>query len=470
MLHLLAWCFLWSLNACAIEQARFGFDGFVKQVTFWDSRQVVAGRETDYTFFPKERKNDVQGCDINAAGDFAMWAMDTTLSVTVSGIHLGGPRGPNILGKVAVNFLGTRDQFLDMMELTFGFVALQWEKSQLLCGQMTVPTFLFQVAPNSIAHTLDIVAPAFQADKKAEYDDPIPRTVSYAYGSPMEPFAYVPLIRFMHTFSHNIHMLLSAQSEIGENASVGFLNTPPEPFVLPPSAPSSQFLHNSKTPVFNAQLHKYYSNESVVIGGVQYRRIQPRLVTDLDFKTNEVVNALTAYAAVKLRWDPVTTIIKCYYTQNGFADGNLGTYAIRTINPLTHEFTYTPFHNLSVWLDCRPSHDGRRYIPGIFAGFFKNFGTTKPMVDINQVSPRWGFTSYKDVVVKGNQTENNQDLDIDWMIKIVPRLFVSFKRFQIGAELEYHYVRFGDLQRNGRVTNTYPVNHVRFLTGFFYYF
>jgi len=473
MRYLLVWCLLGvtSIVAGEISEARLGFDGYVRQVNFWDSRQVIAERSGDYSLFPQEKNPDVQGRDINAQGDFGMWAIDTTLTLTVGNMHLGGPRGPDVLGKVAFFFLGNFEDFIELATQSFGFFMLQWENTNLLVGQTTNPPFFYQISPNKYLDTLDVVAPAFQSSlPKQIYDDPIPRTVSYAFGLPIETFAYVPMVRLMHTFCDTWHMLLAAQAEQSDSSSVGFVNTTPEPFVLPPTQISSEYWSNSKIPVLNAQLHKYFSNQSAIIVGAQYRRIQPSLVTDLNYKADTYVDAWSAYAGVKLNWHPVLTVIKCLYTQNGEADGNLCTYGIRTINPNTHEFTYTPLQTLNLWMDMRPAQDHHRYSPGIFVGYRKNLGTTHPLVNINEVSPAWGFTSYKDVIMKGNLIPDNQDLNIDWMIKIIPRIFIAFKRFQIGAEIEYNYVRFGDVQQNGRVTNTYPVNHFRFLTGFYYYF
>src|SRR5262245_29713478 len=72
-----------TISNTAPERPKVVLSGWVKNTTFWDTRQVDGARDNDYSLFPKGRRLDPQGRDINAFGAFGMLAIDTTLSLTM---------------------------------------------------------------------------------------------------------------------------------------------------------------------------------------------------------------------------------------------------------------------------------------------------------------------------------------------------------------------------------------------------
>jgi hypothetical protein len=436
----LAWCS--ALNAFEVSgKPAWGFSGYVKNVSFWDSRQVDGARENDYSLFPKNRVPDVLGNDINAAGQFGIMAIDSNLSLTVGNVFIGKHKKVELTGEVEVNFLGIREGVINQPQLTFGYLALNTENSQLLCGQYEIPLFIVDAAPN---------------------------TVSYGWGSPVEPFSYLPDVRFTYKWKSGWQIMVGAHSEIAEAASVGFVEEPPEPFVLPQTEVSSRFFRDSKVPILSLRVRKNFG-ESAIIAGAQYHRIKPRLYTSADFIAHEHVDAWSAYGAIKIVCDPVKAVFKALYAENGWADGLLGTYGIRSIEMPTQRFTYTPLRAANVWLDCQASDPGR-FNPGIFIGFSKNLGTTKPLMNLAD-DPGYGFTSYKQLLLGSTFFENDEDLDINWLLKVMPRLYVLWKSFQIGTEFEYNCVSYGNsINQFGRPVDTHNVNHFRLMVAAYYFF
>jgi hypothetical protein len=424
------------------EKPKWGFSGWVKNTTYWDSRQVDGVRDDDYSLFPKDRVLDVIGNDINDVGDFDILAIDSTVSLTVGNIFIGGKNhGVELTGEIVANFLGIREVNINEPQLTFGYLALNWERSQLLMGQYLTPLYVV---------------------------DATPHTVSYGYGAPIEPFVYLPEVRFTHRTKSGWEISLSANSEMAESASVGFEAAPPQTFVLPPTVVSTQFLRNAKLPILGCRCRKQFG-EFTILAGAQYRKIRPRLTSDAGYKVHEHVNAVSAYLVAKVVHKPVVATFKLLYTQNGYADGVLGTYGIRSIELPSHRFTYAASQFVNAWVDVEAS-DPKWLNPGVFAGFLQNLGTTHPLFSL-ACDPGYGFTSYKQLLMGSNLFADNEDLDVDWLVKIIPRVYFIFKSIQIGAELEYNRMSYGvNIDQRGKPIDTHIINHARFLMGMFYYF
>lgn len=414
--------------------------GHVKQIMFWNSRQIEGYREGDYTIIPNNKRPDVVGNDINSVGNFNFLAIDTTLSVTFGGIVIGKQHDIELVGRVGVNFLGVREQFINSPQLTYGYLGLKRKQTELLVGQYSLPLYIEDAGPN---------------------------TVTWGYGSPIEAFTYVPQIRFTQKWGQTWELLISAHSEILEAASVGFLPQEGPPFDLPETTFDSRFLRNAMTPVFNLNLRKDNGPWSY-IAGVQYRRIVPRLETDADFKAHEHVNAISAFGLMKYQNEWLVSTAKFLYTENGFADTGIDTYGITGINPVTHRFTYAPVRAINLWLDCDFLRM-ERYNPGFFIGFYRNVGTTHPLMNL-ACDPGYGFTSYRDLIIKPNDFANNEAIDLGWMVKFNPRLFMKFHVFEMGLEFEYHAVGFGTIDQSGEPKNTNLVQQGRGNFACYYYF
>lgn len=73
------------------------FYGFVRNDIMYDSRQIVSAREGDLSLYAKDKSQDANGKDINAAPTFHMLAITSRLGGTISGPDAFGAKTSAIL-------------------------------------------------------------------------------------------------------------------------------------------------------------------------------------------------------------------------------------------------------------------------------------------------------------------------------------------------------------------------------------
>lgn len=444
----------------------FNFTGNVKHAAFWDSRQNVTLRDGDDLAFPKNRDRDKEHRDINAIGDFNFVALESFLSLQTKPIQIGHECGPWISGEFDANFSGANDRVINSPRLYGAFMDVIWK------DENSKPNMAFK-----LGHTF---GPSFVLDA-------FPRTVAFSAGSPFEPFLLVPQLR-AEFFLRDTSIMFCAMAEANEFSSVG-CSPLGEPKV------SDIYLRNSKIPIIYAQVRQKI-HDHFMIWAVQERTIKPRLESDLCFKVHELVTGVMAFWLFQINAKPVTTTLKLIYGQNVSAEGMLGAYGIKHINPLTDERSYTPVQSINGWLDIhrmdpiptevridnKVSSDlkdqsvpldtsnfgkGVWWDPGLFFGFAKNLGSIDPLVHASSF-PEFGFHSYKDVVYGGYACK--ADIFLDWLIRVAPRVIIRFKNFWLGIETEYMRAMYGHVGPKAKVYDTHPVDNFRFLAAWYYFF
>ncbi len=440
----------------------FNFTGNVKHAAFWDSRQVVAIRDGDDLAFPKNRDPDKHDHDINAVGDFNFLAIESFLSLQTRPVQLGHGCGPWVSGEFDANFSGADNRVINSPRIYGAFMDVIWKDED------SKPTVAFKIG--------QAIGPSFVLDA-------FPRTVAFSAGSPFEPFLLVPQLR-AEFFLHSTSLMLCAMSEANEFSSVGC--SP----IGPPKI-SNIYLRNAKIPLIYAQLRQKMKDH-FMIGAVQVRTVKPRLESELCFKVHELVTGVMAFWLLQINQKPVTATMKLIYGQNVSAEGLLGAYAIKHINPCTDERSYTPVQSINCWLDIhrtdptpaevypieKTSSDpavldttnfgkGVWWDPGLFLGFGKNLGSLHSLVHPAEFR-QFDFHSYKDVVFGGYECK--ADIFIDWLVRLAPRVVVRFKNFWLGIEAEYMRAMYGHVGPKAKVFDAHPVDNFRFLAAWYYFF
>ncbi len=229
-----------------------------------------------------------------------------------------------------------------------------------------------------------------------------------------------------------------------------------------------------------------------MMGAAQVRTIKPRLESDLCFKVHELVTGVMAFWLLQINQKPVTATAKLIYAENCVAEGMLGAYGIKQINPLTDQRSYTPVRSLNCWFDIHrkdegpalsilPSQDmgGTKpgdhtsefrniwWDPGLFFGFGKNLGSSDCLINPADFH-EFGFDSFQDVVFGGYSCK--EDIFIDWLFRLAPRFTVHFKNFWIGIEAEWMRAMYGCVGQKAKVFDTHPVDNFRFLAAWYYFF
>ncbi len=380
------------------------FSGFVKNDVFYDTRQTVSAREGHFLLWPKDQDLDVMDQDINATSSFNMLAVQSRLSGTITGPEAFGAQTS---GKIEGDFFAQANDNINLFRLRHAFVKLDWENTQLLLGQYWNPMFVTSCFPG---------------------------TVSFNTGSPIQPFARNPQVRLTQSFG-NIKLVVAALAQ--------------RDYTSRAPTPSAEYLRNSGIPDMHLQLH--YAQSKINAGaGIAYKNIVPRLETNMGLKSREGVSGLSALAYAKIKLDPVTIKFEAVSGENTTDVLQISGFAVKSIDPVTDERTYTPIRNLSVWSDIHTN--GEKFQVGLFAGYLVNRGAGEKYVgDPGYI---YGF---------GN--------NIASIYRISPRVVFNSGKLRFAVESEYTAATFGNgFDEKAKPIDGNEVANLRMLFSTYFFF
>ncbi|MCF8369213.1 MAG: hypothetical protein K9G76_09235 [Bacteroidales bacterium] len=409
----------------AQEAEKFGikFSGFVKSDVFFDSRQTVDARDGHFLLYPKNEYLDEHGDDINGAPKFNILAIQTRLKGNITGPDALGAKTSGVIEGA---FFGNIGSDINGFRLRHAFIKLKWETSELLVGQYWHPMF---------------VASCF------------PGTVSFNTGTPFQPFARNPQIRFTKNLG-DVNIIASALTQ------VDFTDGGPD-------NASTKYIINNGFPELNLRLE--YKSDNILIGiGGNYKSLMPRLListTTVDHpegilvKTNERATGTSLFAYFQHRSEPFTVKLYGVMGQMMYSMTNLGGYAVKetiqedisepgSVTPVykTTKITYTPTGTMSFWADIHSN--GKTWQYGLFGGYSQNMGANDDITGANY----------------------SRGSDIKYLYRISPRLVYNSGKFRIAPEIEYTVAAYGTPDNKGIVENINEVGNFRLLIGFYYFF
>ena len=345
------------------EESKFQvkFSGFVKNDFFWDSRQTVAAREGHFLLWPSAINEDADGNDINDKANFNFLAIQSRLSVSLTGPDAFGAK---ISAKIEGDFFAQANDNINLLRLRHAFVKMNWTNTELLMGQYWIPMFVTACFPG---------------------------TVSFNTGVPMQPFGRNPQIRLTQKFGDLKFIAVAAsQRDYASRGAAG---------------PTGTYLRNSAIPELSAQLH--FAKEKTFITGVggSYKQIVPQIVTSTGFATTETVSSFSSIAFMKIKTDAITIKMEGIYGQNMPDVLSIGGFAVTESTDIVRGIVkYSPLTTMSAWADIHTN--GKEVQYGVFAGYTKNLGSEKDVVgaiyglgtnieSLYRVSPRVIFNSGK---------------------------------------------------------------------------
>ena len=389
------------------KQSEWGirFNGFVNAQAFFDTRQIVEARAGMVSLFPKDADYDREGNDINAKAQFNQAAMTTRLRGTITGPDALGARTTGVL---ETDFTGSSNVDNNGLRLREAWVQLSWKHFDLMIGQYWHPLYVPEVRPKTLGLNL---------------------------GAPFHPFARHNQIRFTYK-TGNLRIIAVAASQ-RDYSSFG------------PDGRSSKYLRNAVLPNLDLQL-QLNPGKLLIGAGIDYKMIQPRLSVDFppagEYKTNEKVAswAFTAFA----KFDCPALLIKAQvvWGQNLTEFIMLGGYIEKDIDSSSHQITYSPASQISVWADI--STKGKSIKFGMLTGYAANLGYNGPAAGVY-----YGMGQ-----------------DIAYLYRISPRVEWYSGRFMLGLELEYTAAAYGKADVNGIVMNSKETANLRCLAAAFYFF
>jgi hypothetical protein len=385
------------------------FSGYVKNDFLYDTRQTVSAREGHFLLFPSDRLYDSLGNDINAVPNYNILAIQSKLSIKITGPEAFGAKTS---GLIEGDFFGQADVNINLFRLRHAYLKLQWAKTSLLFGQYWHPFFV---------------------------TDCYPGVLSFNTGAPFQPFSRAPQIRInVDVAGLNLQGTILSQRDY---RSVG------------PDGSDSKYLRNSGVPEVHAQVSYAVKNETgvpVFIAGssVGYKRLVPRIQTYLNYATDSYVQGLSANLFLTYKSEKLILKAQGNYIENG-SDLMLSSgYAVAdTINRDEGLLSYAPLRTATFWTELILNSD--KIQPGIFIGYSKNLGS-KEIIN----GP---------VYILSNAT-------IDHLFRLAPRInFISGKT-TIGIEVEYTAAAYGTADEHVKMIDTHIVSNTRFLLAAIYNF
>lgn len=382
----------------------YKLSGFVSPQLFYDSRQVVSGREDMMLFYPKPIENDVNGNDLNAGGNLNMLAISTRLALSFW--------GPDVLGAktsayIEGDFTGATDASINLLRLRHGYIDMKWRSTELLMGQYWHPMVIHEVMPG---------------------------TRPLNMGAPFHPYA-----RFVQArLSQHIGPmeLLGAAAFQLDNKSAG------------PDGGSTKYLKASSIPELNFQLR--YCGDRLFLGAAYHLLvIQPRLsATDsagLKFKTGTKVPSHSLTVFGKYEFPHFSLRSQVVWGNNLSAISMMGGYIESPFDETTKSYSYQPFGCTTAWVDFGMSKG--KWRPGIFAGYGKN----------NAFGAR----------LENGSTVYGRGFEIESLWRVQPRIaFYPSEKLGFFFEVEYTRAYYGeeDLLTGPLCYKPgYPVSNTRFI-------
>lgn len=391
----------------------FEFDGSVRHSSFWDTRQVVTESIEGFgIFYPKEKKPDICGNDINAAGQFDMLPIRTRLELKILGPSIKTAKS---WGYIQTDFFGHPD-IPSLVRLRKAFLQLEWNRIHLLAGQDWHPLYV---------------------------QDAAAKTVSITKGFPIQCYGRQPQVRA--TFFLGDWRIITAITTQVDIVSDG------------PRGPSSEYLRDAIVPDLHGQIRWYLGKHFFGIAA-DWKRLKPRLSaispqTAHVFKVNESIDSTTAIAYAVLNFDNWYLRSKFIYSENLRDLNQISGYAVKCRNECTGEQEYTNTRALSGWVDIVGTKWETLH-PGLFVGYTKNIGS-------------------KDVLFRdaeGNPIIFARAPNLKYEARIAPRIRWDINSLTIGAEIEYDRAAYGTIGPKGEIENAVPVSNTELHIALFYYF
>ncbi len=390
------------------DSTKFGvrFNGFVNSQLMFDTRQTVGGRETMLVLYPDIKKVDKNGKDINAIPSFNQLAMITRLTANVWGPEAFGAKTSALFEG---DFTGQTNNDNNGFRLRHAYLKLNWQKSELLIGQYW--------------HPFDV-------------PEMLPGTLSLNTGAPFHAFSRHIQVRFARSFGYFKVIAVAASQR--DYASQG------------PLGASSVYMRNAVIPNMHLQL-QYSTNGHLFGVGGDFKMLQPRLVTDSNYKTDAKVTSLAAVGFVKLAFKMIDIKMQGSWGQNLSEHTMLGGYFEKAIDTTNGSVKYGNMQTVNAWMDVTTK--GLKWKFGIFGGFTKNLGFT------NELATKGKFYG------SGSNINN-----IDYVYRIAPRITYSTGQLVFGSEFEYTAIAYGTPDIKGKVKNTSEYNNCRVLLSATYNF
>lgn len=383
-------------NDTTNNKLNFKFYGQIRGDLFYNTRANEETVDGLFYMYPKDYVYDEDGKDLNSGTQGNFYVIYTRLGVDLKGVKLGKA---NVDAKIEADFRGSGSSF-GTVRLRQAYVQLGWNRNSVLVGQTWHPLF-GEVSPS---------------------------VLNLSTGAPFQPFNRSPLIRYRYMAPAGWSITSAAIWQAQFN-SVG------------PDGKNWEYLKNSSIPEIFAGVDWHHG--SWLIGaGVEMLSLRPRnkVVTNgKTFKVNERVTSFSAELHARYKTPDLQASVKTILANNLTHCSMIGGFGVTSIDERTGKCSYTPFRHSMTWINFTY---GKKWQPGIFAGYLKNLGTSEKLT---------GATY-------------GTGLDVDQVVNVSAQISFNLPHWRIGIEATPCWAWYGNLNMaNGLVKNTHSVSNFRIL-------
>lgn len=385
------------------KEFTYKFYGFVRGDLFYNNRANVAPVDGNFYLYPMDKLPDANGEDLNATPNGSFYTFTTRLGLDFTGPRLGTARTS---AKIETDFGGFSSS-TTMLRIRQAYVALDWDKSQLLIGQTWHPL------SGSV----------------------MPDVLNLSTGAPFNPFNRSPMLRFQYR-AGNIKMTAATLWQL-QYLSSG------------PVGGSEEYIKNSCIPEMYVGADFINNGWIAGVGGYMIS-LKPRTVSTVGnarYKVDERITSFSAEAHLKYTGKNFMFAAKSLLASGLDHTALLGGYAVSGIDPENGEQDYTPFRHSTSWVNLTV---GTKWKAGLFAGYSKNLGTDSDM--------HTSMTLY------------GKGLNIDQLFMVNPNLSYNLSFWKFGVEYCLSTAQYGTNELSGKVTDTHSVTNHRILALLVYHF
>ncbi|MEG2337012.1 MAG: hypothetical protein RSC04_04655, partial [Bacteroidales bacterium] len=392
--------------------------GFVNAQLFYDTRQVVEGREALLELYPKQTDYDPNGEDLNAHPNLNEVGMMSRVTLSLSGPEIWKAR---TLAVLEGDFTGQTNSDNNGFRLRHAYIKMNWEHWGFLMGQ------------------------TWQAFTIIET---VPEVVGLNAGSPFRPHARHPQIRVESYFKN--FTALAAASFQRDNVSMG------------PNGSSNIYARNAVFPTFDLQLRWQNEHWMFAIDG-NVKRIQPTLKTNTGYVSHEVLTSFAATAALRYTSKNIKLKAQGVWGQNLTEYSMLGGYIETGLTDFPRaDITLANTSQASAWFDLSSAFPA--WNVGLFLGYAQNLAYQKPIACLDL--PADNILDKTQFIGKFYGRNNN----IASLYRISPRVTYKYKTLLTALETEFMSCYYGEPDREGWVQNAKPVYNLRLLLSVTYFF
>lgn len=370
-----------SVSAFAQEASNashFKFYGFIRNYFAFDTRESSAGTADLYYYMPKD-ESFVNSEDINATPSFRFVALTTRAGVDVTGYEVAGYK---IGAKIEADFYaglsgstGTAQFRLRQAYVTLAKGARNWK-----IGQAWHP---------------------MAAD--------LPDIFSLESGVPFGPFSRTPMVSLDLGMGKGWSLNAAALWQM-QYTSTG------------PDGASANYIRNSCIPELYLGISYKGQNGGAFRIGADYLNIKPYKNDALGGVASSRRGSWIFFEYGQFKLGDFTFKEKVTFAEDGSHMNMIGGYGVSKLES-NGEFVFSSTRTLSGWGTIQYKAKNSSWVPSLFLGYARNFGTKDPIV-----ADFWGK----------NSVQNVKD-----MYRIQPELLYNLGKVQFGLEYMFTSVRYG---------------------------